>query len=190
MRNMRTQPSFTKQKHQKGAILVFCLIFLTVLTMMGVSSMESTTLEERMSGNMRDYTIAFQSAESAIKAAEAWLVTEGIQPAVSGDGSEHVWIENSMDQSATDGKYWWEHASADGTWWNNYGVEMTGVAQVSTQPRYIIEEYRAVDSGQSISIGGGERNVPRIFHRVTARGVGVNATTSVSIQTTFVKTYE
>ena len=189
MRNMRTQPSFTKQKHQKGAILVFCLIFLTVLTMMGVSSMESTTLEERMSGNMRDYTMAFQSAESAIKAAEAWLVTETNLPLASADGTTIVWSENSMDLSPTDGKNWWEHASV-GSWWISHGVAITGVAQVSTQPRYIIEEYRAVNSGQSISIGGGETKVPRVFHRVTARGVGVNATTSVSIQTTFVKTYE
>jgi type IV pilus assembly protein PilX len=190
MRNMRTQPSFTEQKQQKGAILVFCLIFLTVLTMMGVSSMESTTLEERMSGNMRDYTMAFQSAESAIKAAEAWLVVQTNLPLVSGDGSTTVWSENSMDQSATDGMYWWQHANADGDWWNNNGVAITGVAEVSTQPRYIIEEYRTVDSGQSISIGGGETKVPRVFHRVTARGVGVNATTSVSVQTTFVQTYD
>ena len=190
MRNMRTQPSFTKQKHQKGAILVFCLIFLTVLTVMGMSSMESTTLEERMSGNMRDYTMAFQSAESAIKAAEAWLAVQANLPPVSGNGSTPVWIENSMDQSASDGKYWWEHASADGTWWNNNGVAITGVAEVSAQPRYIIEEYRAVPSGQSISIGGGETIAPKIFHRVTARGVGVNATTSVSVQTTFVNTYD
>ena len=143
-----------------------------------------------MSGNMRDYTMALQSAESAIKAAEAWLAVQANLPPVSGNGSTPVWIENSMDQSATDGKYWWEHASADGTWWNNNGVAITGVAEVSAQPRYIIEEYRAVPSGQSISIGGGETKVPRVFHRVTARGVGVNATTSVSVQTTFVNTYD
>ena len=37
---------------QKGAVLIFCLVFLLVLTMMGVSSMESAVLEERMAGNM------------------------------------------------------------------------------------------------------------------------------------------
>jgi type IV pilus assembly protein PilX len=190
MKNMRTQPSFTKHKQQKGAILIFCLIFLTVLTMMGVSGMESTTLEERMSANMRDYTLAFQSAESAIRAAEAWLAVQGNLPLVSGDGSTTVWTENSMDAAANDGKYWWDHANADWTWWMNNGVATTDVAEVSGQPRYIIEEYRSVDSGQSISIGGGGSTVPRVFHRVTARGVGINPTTSVSVQTTFVQSYD
>lgn len=184
---MRTQPSFTKQKQQKGAILIFCLIFLTVLTMMGVSGMESTTLEERMSGNMRDYTMAFQAAESAIKAAEAWLVVQADLPTVSADGSTTVWRENAMDASDSDGKYWWEHANADWTWWTNNGIAITDVAEVSAQPRYIIEEYRSVDSGQSIAFGA---STPRIFHRVTARGVGINPTTSVSVQTTFVQSYD
>lgn len=190
MRNMRSQPSFTKQKRQKGAILIFCLIFLTVLTMMGVSGMESTTLEERMSGNMRDYTMAFQAAESAIKDAEAWLILQGNLPIVSGDGSTRVWSENSMDPAADDGKYWWEHANANGDWWTANGVAIADVAEVSEQPMYIIEEYRSVDSGQSIAIGAGQTTQPRTFHRVTARGVGVNPTTSVSVQTTFVQTYD
>ena len=70
------------------------------------------------------------------------------------------------------------------------GVAITDVAEVSQQPRYIIEEYRSVDSGQSISIGGGGPTEPRVFHRLTARGVGINPTTSVSVQTTFVQTYD
>ncbi|MFK7864759.1 MAG: PilX N-terminal domain-containing pilus assembly protein [Pseudohongiellaceae bacterium] len=189
MKRTRSQPSFAQHKKQGGAILIFCLIFLTVLTMMGVSGMESTTLEERMSGNMRDYTMAFQSAESAIKSAEAWLVVQNNLPIASGDGSTRVWSENAMDPSASDGKYWWEHNAADGTWWGNNGTVITDMAEVAEQPRYIIEEYRTVDSGQSIAIGSGETTVPRVFHRVTARGVGVNPTTAVRVQTTFVQSY-
>jgi type IV pilus assembly protein PilX len=189
MKTFRNQPSFAKHKQQKGAILVFCLIFLTVLTMMGVSGMESTTLEERMSGNMRDYTLAFQSAESALKAAEAWLVVQVNRPIVSADGSTPVWSENAMDPAAADGKYWWEHANMDHNWWVNNGDAVNDVAQVVAPPRYIIEEYRSVDSGQSIAIGAGEVTVPRVFHRITARGVGLNATTAVSMQSTFVQSY-
>jgi type IV pilus assembly protein PilX len=189
MTTFRKQPSFARHKQQKGAILVFCLIFLTVLTMMGVSGMESTTLEERMSGNMRDYTLAFQSAESALKAAEAWLVVQVNLPIVSADGTTTVWVENSMDPAAADGEYWWEHANMTNAWWNNNGDAVNNVAQVAAPPRYIIEEYRSVDSGQSIAIGGGAVTVPRVFHRITARGVGVNPTTAVSVQSTFVQTY-
>ena len=74
MQKMRRTPKLASRCRQKGAVLIFCLVFLAILTMLGVSGMESTILEERMSGNMRDYTLAFQAAESALKNAEAWLV--------------------------------------------------------------------------------------------------------------------
>ena len=187
----RTQLTRLPGGHREsGAILLFCLVFLAVLTMAGVAGMESATLEERMSGNMRDHEVAFNAAESALQAAEAWLVTQDTLPTTSTDGSTAVWSENSMDPSGTDGLYWWDHANINATWWTNNGTFITDVAQVSQQPSYIIEQYRTVDTGQSIAIGSGEVTVPRIFHRVTARGVGINATTQAVVQSTFVQTYD
>lgn len=152
--------------------------------------MESTILEERMSGNMRDYSLAFQSAESALKAGEAWLILQPPNlPTTSGDGSTGVWIEDAMDPAAGDGMYWWDHANINSSWWGANGRTLNGVADVAAQPDFIIEEYKTVDSGQSIGIGGGEATVPRIFHRITARGVGLNATTEVRVQSTFVQSY-
>lgn len=175
---------------ERGAILVFCLIFLAVLTMMGIAAMESATLEERMSGNMRDHEVAFNAAESAMQAAEAWLVSQNTLPITSTNGSTPVWAEDSMDPDVADGYYWWDHASINSTWWTNNGTDIDDVAQVSEQPRYVIEEYRTVDTGQSISLGSGEVTVPRIFHRITARGVGINPTTQAVVQSTFVQTYD
>ncbi len=179
-----------KPRKQNGAVLVFCLIFLGILTVMGVSGMESTILEERMSGNMRDYSLAFQSAESALKAGEAWLILQPPNlPTTSVDGATGVWSEDAMDPSDTDGKYWWDHANINSTWWGTNGIAMSGVADVASQPGYVIEEYKTVDSGQSIAIGGGETTVPRVFHRITARGVGLNSTTEIKVQSTFVQSY-
>jgi len=189
MKILKSVPVTRKQSKQKGAILVFCLVFLAILTVMGTSGMETTILEERMSGNMSDYNLAFQSAESALKNAEAWLVLQDTLPVVSSDGSTRVWSEDSMDPSAVDGRYWWDHANIDAHWWTANGDAVAGVADVAAQPTYIIEQFRTVDSGQSIAIGSGETSVPRVFHRITARGVGVNATTSVRLQSTFVQSY-
>lgn len=182
-------------RRQHGAILVFCLVFLSILTMMGTSGMETAVLEERMSANMRDYSLAFQSAESALKNAEAWLIVQGNLPIVSGDGSTRVWSEDGMDPSATDGKYWWDHADIDADWWEEDGGDIQGifaipgVAGVSAQPAYVIEEYRTVDSGESLATGTGELPRSRTFHRITARGVGVNPNTTVFLQSTFVRSY-
>lgn len=189
MKSLKSVPATGTHGRQKGAILVFCLVFLAILTVMGTSGMETTILEERMSSNMRDYNLAFQSAESALKSAEAWLVTQTALPVSSSDGNSGVWTENSMDPAAADGKFWWDHADINSAWWTANADAITGVGEVASQPTYVIEQYRTVDSGQSISIGSGQSTVPRVFHRITARGVGVNATTAVRLQSTFVRSY-
>ena len=148
--------------------------------------METTVLEERMSRNMHDHTLAFQSAESALKNAEAWLLGQALLPIVSGDGSTTVWSEDSMDPSATDGKYWWDHAGIDSAWWTANADAIAGVAGVAAQPAYVIEEYRTVDSGESLEFGATRS---RTFYRITSRGVGVNANTAVRVQSTFVQSY-
>ncbi len=188
----RTQRQLGKRalpQKQQGAILIFCLIFLTVLTMMGVSGMESTTLEERMSGNMRDHELAFNSADSALQVGERWLIAQASRPTTSGDGSTGVWSTDAPDPDNGGGLYWWDHANINAAWWTANGIAITNVATVAAQPDYLIEEYAVVDTGQSIAIGGGEQTVPRVFHRITASGVGVNAATRVSVQATFVQSY-
>lgn len=190
MKTLPQRQRFPARQQQRGAILLFCLVFLAVLTMMGVSGMESATLEERMSGNMRDHELAFNAAESALQAGEAWLILQNNLPITSTDGSTAVWAEDAMDPAANDGLYWWDHNDINGTWWTNNGDAAANVAQVAEQPRYIIEQYRTVDTGQSIAIGSGEVTVPRIFHRITARGVGVNPNTEAMVQSTFVQTYD
>jgi type IV pilus assembly protein PilX len=56
---------------QRGVALFVALILLVLTTLIAVAASRSTLLQERMSGNMYDRTIAFQRAESALRAAEA-----------------------------------------------------------------------------------------------------------------------
>lgn len=52
---------------QRGAVLIVALLFLVILTMLGVTAMSGTMMEERMSGNSRDINIALQAAEAALR---------------------------------------------------------------------------------------------------------------------------
>jgi type IV pilus assembly protein PilX len=61
------------RQKQKGAVLLVCLVMLLVLTMIGVSSMSSSTLQERMAGGARDYNQAFQAAEASLRIGEAYV---------------------------------------------------------------------------------------------------------------------
>lgn len=59
------------QTDQCGSALVVGMIFLLVMTMLGVTAMQTTSLEERMAGNMRDRGISMQAAELALRAGDA-----------------------------------------------------------------------------------------------------------------------
>ncbi len=56
---------------QAGSALIICMIFLLLLTILGVSSMQSATMQEKMVGNAVEENRAFQSAEGALRAGEA-----------------------------------------------------------------------------------------------------------------------
>ena len=56
---------------QKGSSLIICMIFLLLLTILGVSSMQSATMQEKMVGNAIEENRAFQLAEAGLRAGEA-----------------------------------------------------------------------------------------------------------------------
>ena len=61
---------FCLPQKQLGATFVTGLIFLVVLTLLGVTAMKTASMEERMSGNLRDRNLALQTAEMALRYAE------------------------------------------------------------------------------------------------------------------------
>lgn len=170
---------------QHGVALITGLIFLVVLTLISVTAARMSSLEERMSGNMRDRSLAMQAAEMALRDAERDIrggagITRA--PAISG-------ITN-FDQACTAGLcYNGLAGNASGTNWNTTPVwslvSMTaapsvaygtytgaiGNAALSAQPRYIIEGIEKSGSGTVI-----------YFYRITVRAQGANANTVVWLQ--------
>lgn len=59
-------PGCRSIQSQKGMALIIALIFMVVLTLIGVSSISTTMLEERMAGNLQASTAAFQAAETGV----------------------------------------------------------------------------------------------------------------------------
>ncbi|MDO8273291.1 MAG: PilX N-terminal domain-containing pilus assembly protein [Gammaproteobacteria bacterium] len=188
---MHSQSNLPGRGAQRGAILIFCLVFLLVLTTMGVASMESTVLEERMAGNMQDHNAAFQAAESSLQSAESWLIAQTLWPATSTDGSTTVWDLDAMDPDGGDALHWWEDAAREASdWWGSNAEVVDGVDGLALAPRYIVEELADINAGQSLAIGTGVQNRVRVFHRITARGVGTSDSAVVRLQSTYVKAYE
>lgn len=56
--------------------MIVALIMLLLLTIIGLSSMRGTSLQENMAGNMRDGNLALQASEAALRKAEEVVVAK------------------------------------------------------------------------------------------------------------------
>ncbi|WP_431196864.1 pilus assembly PilX family protein [Pseudomonas baetica] len=56
---------------QRGMALLVSLVFLLLLTLIGLSSMQSATLQEKMAGSVALRNQSFQNAEAALRVGES-----------------------------------------------------------------------------------------------------------------------
>jgi type IV pilus assembly protein PilX len=66
----------SRARTQRGVALVVALILLTVALLIGLAASRGTILQEHMSANMYDRSLAFQRAESGLRAAEAAITDD------------------------------------------------------------------------------------------------------------------
>lgn len=62
---MRDRPSVPRA--QAGISLVVVMILLVITAMLGIAILRSAMMQERMSANVRDRSVAFQAAEAALR---------------------------------------------------------------------------------------------------------------------------
>lgn len=58
-----------KVKQQSGAVLMTALVLLVIMTMLAITSMSTSTLEEKMAANSQDINRSFQTAETGLEMA-------------------------------------------------------------------------------------------------------------------------
>lgn len=170
---------------QKGSVLVVSLLILVVLTMIGVSSMTSSSLQEQMAGNFRDRQIAFQSAEVALAYAEEHLKGIVSNSVFDNTNGYYAFKNGPTDRNAFDASWW------DGT--KDSLAFPDNISGVRTPPRFVIEYRGDVGSPNNTSgnfgsnyndtSAGGELAT----YRITARGTGLSDKTQVIIQSYFGK---
>jgi type IV pilus assembly protein PilX len=169
----------SRMNDECGGALVVSLLMLLVMTLLGVTAMQVTSLEEKMAGNMRDRNLAFQAAESALRGGEALLRSATSAAFNCAQGLYKV-DDYGCDGTPDSVRVW------DAVDWNSTGaVAYSGgnLAALAANPRYIIEELAGPpQSGTSLEAG-----VPSdgSYYRITARGVGGTTNAVVLLQSTF-----
>lgn len=66
---MRLQQKNRRRRDETGVALVLTLVILLILTIIGIASMNTSSFEERMAGNVQESTLAFEAAESGVNKA-------------------------------------------------------------------------------------------------------------------------
>jgi type IV pilus assembly protein PilX len=141
--------------------LTISMIFLLVMTVIGISAMRMSILQEQMSGNARDHDLAFQAAEAALREAEAFLLLSAALPEF--DNTNGLYQLNAAGRPD-----WTAELPSDGNGFRTYGADLDGTA---TRPRYFIEELSAVNlAGSETETGTPLGDIA--FFRVTAVGYG------------------
>ena len=93
---MNTPSNYKKQQH--GAVLVISLLILLVLTLIGVSSLDGSVMEEKMASNSQTATKVFQKAESSIE--EAFVIAQQNPPGAVEIAIKNVPANTTVDRTS------------------------------------------------------------------------------------------
>lgn len=74
-------PNFPLDSQERGMALVVALVFLLLLTLLGLNSMQNATLQEKMSSSVQFRNQSLQVAEAALRVGEAAVSKSGFKMA-------------------------------------------------------------------------------------------------------------
>ena len=186
---MRSQKRHALQ--QRGAALITSLIILLVLTVLGVSAMSTSSLEELMAGNLRDQNLSFQAAEAALQDGERHIDSWGnTPPQATSDGTDNGLYSRDefglYERTAFDTDVW--NNTVATTYGANTGIAISNLGEVAALPMYIIEEEDFV--AKDASLKAQARREGAYYYRITARGVGASSNAVTILQSTVARRYK
>lgn len=181
----KTQKQFQiSPRSQSGAVLVIGLIMLLLITIIGMASVRGTNMQEIMAGNMRDRNLAFQTAESGLRVAEASIETLGGN-AFSGSG---LWRDLNISKP---GNPLPVHQWNSFDWKTANNIITVSDASFSVAPVYAIEYIFVPPKAIAEAVGSCAEldcQAPKFdFYRVSSRGTGASGLSEVVLQS-FYKT--
>jgi type IV pilus assembly protein PilX len=166
---------------QRGAALIVSLIILLVITMLGLTAIQNSSLQERMATTMVDRSIAFEAAEAALRDAQDWLDAQATRPATGNTGRPDVWEGNGALLNAIGAE---AEAWSVAEWAAHSRTYSRSVPGASERPRYVIEELQfipdSLEAGSTVGVW---------YYRVTARALGGSANAETLLQATLRKRF-
>ncbi len=165
----------TPLNRQTGVVLVVSLIMLLLLTLIGITGANVTSLEEKMAGNAQDQNIAFQATESTLIEAEKFILTNSLSIY---DGNNGL-----LGQTDTEPDYFsmatWTVANSAST--VDFGENFKNNLNNSiSDPRFIIKKINLIPASGLVGT--------QTTFKITARAQGLSPGTQIILQEIFVRT--
>lgn len=121
--------SYCGRSRQQGVALVVVLMLLLVMTLLALASVRGALMEERMTANQLDRSLAFQAAEAALREGED---DAKAKPAFPAAGVCNNGLCGVPDPEAA--PVW-----LDETVWATAPEAVIAVGDITAAPKYIIE---------------------------------------------------
>ncbi len=165
-----------KRSHkQSGAVLLIGLVMVMVLSIIAAAAVQTTLMQQKMTTNMRDKELSFQGAESALRAAEAYLDKTAVET-----------LNSAFDN--TNGLYQYDanrNLAEIQNWDDLSVVETANAHQVVGKPVYLIEELPPINAvGNSLQLGKTKQSH---YYRVTSKSKGGTQSALSILQSTYKK---
>lgn len=195
---------------ERGAALVVSLVILSVVTLLGVSSMQSSNTELKMAASQRDRGVAFEAAEAALAIIEENLAASPPQRLdllsnCTGNKCFNSTCANGLcfDGDFLSGYSEYECQVADyadtsqrvdfwsnkvlSVWTNTARHKTVQIDNITTPVKYITEFlcYVARDKDTPFSALEGEKNNGAPLFRITVLAEGNGNRASVALQSTY-----
>lgn len=161
---------------ERGAVLIFSLIMLLLLTIIGVTAMQMTTLQERMAGGYRDRHLAFQGAEAALREGER-LLNQATVPPLSSNGANGLY----QAETAPD---WYDFDDATTREYAGGNMDNALNQQLDSAPEYYVERLKFQPSSGH-SLGSDVSLEDNDLFRITARSSGGSGRANVVLQSVY-----
>lgn len=169
---------------QRGAVLITGLTILVVMTLIGITAMQTTVLEERMAGNLRQQNEALQASEAGLQLGLTYL--EGLLEAPFVDDVK-VWSGCAVDGATCTkrGDEAWLATNGVGYDDGTYLAGVSALTGLSSQPLIAIEErYPPPLDVEAAALGCGPH-----FYTVYSSGSGTSDEARSLLRTTIAKVY-
>ncbi|WP_331352178.1 pilus assembly PilX family protein [Cellvibrio sp. UBA7671] len=176
---------------QAGVVLIVGLVMVLLITIVSLSAIRGTGLQENMAGNMRDRNIAFQATESALREGESIVGPNN----KTLDPFECV-QESGLCQDLSINPQNSVLYMADAAWKLSAKESLLVIEEVASKPSYLIEELQvdmgasAAAEGSAIDVAGMMTTGDAVPYRVTAKGVGLSQDTRVVLQSAYKRRFK